>query len=168
MPSIPPPGLDPFAAPGLVPDPVAEPEVYEGLLTRRVLAYLIDLIILTILGAILWLVTGAAALLTFGLLFPLQAALLALLPFAYHILLIASEGAATVGMRLLGLRVYSILDGGRPNLAQVAVNVVTFYGSLALTGSLVLLVALFNSRGRTLHDYLGGTIVLRQRRDARY
>jgi uncharacterized RDD family membrane protein YckC len=167
MPPIPPPGLDPFG-PQAIPEPLTTPEAYDGLVTRRILAYLIDLLILAMLALLVWLILGAAGLLTFGLLLPLQPLALALLPFAYHILLIAGEGSATLGMRLMGLRVYSIVDGGRPHLLQAALNVFIFYGSLALTGSLILLVALFNSRGRTLHDYLAGTIVLRQRRDAAY
>lgn len=167
MPPIPPLGLDPLG-PQALPDPLTQPEAYEGLLTRRILAYGVDLLVLAALAVVVWLVLGVAGVLTFGLLFPVQALALAILPFAYHTLLIAGEGSATLGMRLMGLRVHSILDGGRPHLAQAAINVLVFYGSLALTGSLILLVALFNTRGRTLHDYLAGTIVLRQRRDAAY
>ncbi len=167
MPPIPPFGPDSLQ-PQVVPDPLTQPEEYEGLLIRRIVAYAVDLLVLAVVGTVVWLVLGIAGVLTFGLLLPLQAVALAVLPFAYPPLFIASEGSAPLGMRLTGVRVLSILDGGRPTLAQAVVNVVTFYASLALTGSLVLLVALFNSRSRTLHDYLAGTIVLRRRRDTAY
>jgi uncharacterized RDD family membrane protein YckC len=38
---------------------------------------------------------------------------------------------------------------------------VAFYVSVGVTGWLILLVALFNGRGRTLHDYLCGTVTIR-------
>lgn len=167
MPPIPPFGYD-SRNPPTVPDPAAVPEAYEGLLTRRILAYFVDLMILAMIGAVVWLITGVATLLTFGLLAPVQALVLTLVPFAYHALLISGPASATLGMRLMGLRVHSILDGNRPTFLQAAINVVVFYGSVAVTGSLILLLALFNAHGRTLHDYLAGTIVLRQRREAPY
>ena len=43
---------------------------------------------------------------------------------------------------------------------QAALVTIVFYVSVALTGWLVLVVALFNNQRRTLHDYLCGTIVI--------
>ncbi len=148
--------------PRAAPDPFEAPHLYEGILTRRLLGYGIDVLILAALAVVVWLVTGALAILTLGLLAPLQALALALLPFAYHILLIGGRASATIGMRVMGVEVRRTVDGGRPDLIQAAINVVVFYGSIALTGALILLLALFNPRRRTLHDYLAGTVVLRR------
>jgi uncharacterized RDD family membrane protein YckC len=106
-------------------------------------------------------------LLTLGLLMPLHVLAVALVPFAYHTLLIGGERSATIGMRAMGLKVMSIAPDspesqshGRPTLFQAMIQTVCFYGSLLATGSLILAVALFNPRRRTVHDFLAGTVVV--------
>ena len=59
------------------------------------------------------------------------------------------------------------MDGGRPSYPLAAVQTIVFYTTVGLTSWLVLLVALFNARGRTLHDYLCGTLALNLARRAR-
>jgi len=146
-------------------DPWRQPIYYLGVTPRRIYAYCLDLVVV----AVLWLMALVAALilgtLSLGVLWPLLAALLGLVPLLYHTLTIASRRSATFGMRIAGLRVMSVLPGagasaGRPSLWQALVQTAAFYVSLALTGSLILLVALFNPRRRTLHDYLAGTVVV--------
>jgi len=79
---------------------------------------------------------------------------------AYHVLLIAGPINATLGMRLFGIRVHSVL-GGPPSLVQAALHAVCFYGSLGLGGGILLIFPFFNTRRRALHDVLAGTVVLR-------
>lgn len=146
-------------------DSWAHPEYYQGVTLRRVLAYLVDVLIVAVLAVIMWIATGMLTVLSFGLLLPLQALAVALVPLAYHVLLIAGPGSATFGMRLFGLQVLSIAPdfdagGGRPSLFQAIIQVVAFYGSVAATGMLILVVSLFNARRRTLHDWLAGTVVV--------
>ncbi|MCR6632213.1 MAG: RDD family protein [Magnetospirillum sp.] len=146
-------------------DAWAHPEYFAGVTLKRVIAYAIDVVVVGLLAIALWFVASFLVVLSLGLLLPLKALALALLPLAYHILLLASPRAATVGMRLMGLRVMSLAPGaeawgGRPTLFQAMIQIVAFYGSVALTGSLILLVALFNPRRRTLHDWLAGTVVV--------
>lgn len=147
-------------------DAWAHPEYYRGVTLRRVLAYVVDGLFVLALSAAGWVASGFLTLLTFGLLWPLQALVVALVPLAYHSLLIAAPGSATLGMRLFDLRVMSIAAdaaarGGRPSIFQAIIQVVAFYGSVAATGSLVLAVALFNPRRRTLHDWVAGTVVVK-------
>lgn len=147
-------------------DPWAHPELYDGVTLRRVFAYGLDVAILAALAVGLWIVGTFLTVLSFGLLFPVKVLALALLPLVYHIGLLASSGAATLGMRLMGLRLVSTAQDsaqwdGRPTLVQAAIQVICFYGSVALTGALILLVVLFNARRRTLHDWLAGTVVIR-------
>jgi len=118
------------------------------------LLWLIAMVVAVILGA-----------LSFGLLWPVLVVGLGLVPLLYHTVTIAGPRAATFGMRIAGLRVMSVLPGaeaddGAPSWWQALVQTATFYLSLASTGSLILLVALFNPRRRTLHDYLAGTVVV--------
>jgi uncharacterized RDD family membrane protein YckC len=150
-------------------DPWRHPFYYRGITIRRIFAYLLDVAIVTITAGLVWIATGIFSLLTLGLLWPLQALFVALVPLLYHSLLIAGPDSATLGMRAAGIRVMSIApgaeaDGGRPTLFQAMIQTVAFYGSMAVTGSLILLLALFNPRRRALHDFLAGTVVVNDRR----
>lgn len=115
---------------------------------------------MAVLGVAAWIVLGIAGILSFGLLAPLIPPALALIPIAYHGLLAGGPRSATLGMRLLDLEVRSF-DGSRPTLWQAALMAVLFYATIGLTGSLILLVVLFNGRRRALHDFLSGTVVVR-------
>lgn len=148
-------GADPF-------DPALCPELFDGVTPRRVAAYLIDL---PIIGVLLLAATSAfwvLGILSFGVLSPLLVAILPFIPLAYHTLLIGGPGCATLGMRLFGIETRR-MDGGHPGYLQAGLLTVVFYVSVGATGWLVLLVALFNGRGRTFHDYLCGTVTIRPR-----
>jgi len=142
------------------PEPFASPEYYEGVLWRRVVAYGIDLFIIGIILVLLWIFLAALTIASFGLLSPLWA-LFGLTPLAYHSLLLGGAKSATLGMRLCGIELRS-WTGERPLYLQALVQTVVFYVSTAATCSLILLVALFNRRRRTVHDFLAGTLVIRR------
>lgn len=141
------------------PDPVEYPEYYEGISIKRILAYVIDFLICSGLFLAGWFVAGIIGMITFGLLLvPLMGAL-ALIPILYHTLLIASSKSATIGMRFCGIRVYR-LDGGRPEMMQAFIQAAVFFFTGPPTSFLILIVCLFNTRRRCLHDILAGTLVL--------
>jgi uncharacterized RDD family membrane protein YckC len=54
--------------------------------------------------------------------------------------------------------------GRRPDYVQAFLMTALFYATVLPTGFLVLAVALFNDRQRTLHDYLVGTLGVRRGR----
>ncbi|MBC7953021.1 MAG: RDD family protein [Rhodospirillaceae bacterium] len=146
-------------------DARAHPEYYEGITVKRIIAYALDMIAVMAIAVAVWFAGFILGVLSFGLLFPLQALAVALVPLAYHTLLIAGSRSSTLGMRAMGIKVMSIAQdseawGGRPTLLQAMIQTVAFYGSMAVTGSLILLVTLFNPRRRTLHDWLAGTVVV--------
>jgi uncharacterized RDD family membrane protein YckC len=143
-----------------LPDPDAFPEVYEGVLPRRVLAYLVDLVCIGVIAAGVAIVFFVLWLLSLGLLGPILWLLFCLIPLAYHTLQLAGPRSATVGMRLFDIELRSV-TGERPGFLQALAQTALFYISLGATGSLILLVALFNRRRRTLHDWLSGTVVVR-------
>jgi uncharacterized RDD family membrane protein YckC len=143
-----------------VPDPASFPEVFEGVLWRRVFAYMVDLLLIAVVAVGAWVVFAALWLLSFGLLGPLLWFLFGLLPLAYHTLLLAGRHSATPGMRCFDLELRSV-TGERPNLLQAFIQTALFYATVGMTGSLILLVALFNRRRRTLHDFLAGTVMVR-------
>ncbi|WP_162912888.1 RDD family protein [Rhodospirillaceae bacterium SYSU D60014] len=140
---------------------MANPEFYSGVLWRRVFAYAVDLVLLGVLWVVAFLLMSIAGLLSLGLLFPLIPVGLTLLPIAYHTLLIGGPRSATVGMQLFDLEVRS-WTGTLPSYWQALIMTLLFYTTMSLTGFLILLVALFNQRGRTLHDYLSATVVIRR------
>jgi uncharacterized RDD family membrane protein YckC len=130
-----------------------------GTIFRRIVAFVVDGIILVLLAAILHAVLVVFAVVTFGLAVPL----FGLLPFLglfYNWLTVASPLSATPGQALLGLVVRRDEDLGPPGALAALVWVLVFYLSLALSG-LPLLLALFTRRRRTAHDIAAGLVVVR-------
>ncbi len=134
--------------------------LYDGLLSRRIFAYLIDIFL------IFWLVIAAKigvaifSILSFFLLTPLLVTLLALIPLAYHTFTISGSRAATPGMRLMGLIVRDYATGQRPTMLQALITTILFYTTTAGTGGIILFWPLFHTQRRTIHDILANTIVL--------
>lgn len=133
---------------------------FDGVISRRLVAYLLDLLLISVLVLLVASSFLMIGLLSFGLLNPLLSIIILLVPWAYHTLTIGGPSAATPGMRLFGIEVRR-LDGERPGYLLAALLTAIFYVSVAVTSWLVLLVTLFNARGRTLHDFLCGTVVVR-------
>jgi len=144
-----------------MPDPMALPEAYEGVLWRRTLAYLVDLCVIGVLAAFVWVVFAMLWLLSFGLLGPILWFLFGLIPLAYHTLLLSGPRSATVGMRLFDVELRSV-TGERPGFLQALIQTALFYITVGVTCSLILLLALFNRHKRTLHDMLAGTVMVRR------
>lgn len=132
---------------------------YEGIRLKRVLAYLIDVLIVLVLAGLWWLIGLAVSFLTLFVFWPLVVAGAALLPLAYHTCYIGGERHATLGMRALGIRV-AAWNGHDPSYLQAFIQTVLFYLSVSGPQILVLLVSFFNDRGRCLHDILCGTVVV--------
>lgn len=146
-------------------DPWGHPNYYLGITGRRIYAYLIDLVVVALLLGMMWMLAIILGALTLGLLWPVLLAAIAAAPIAYHTLTIAGARSATLGMRAAGIRVMSVgrnafETNGRPSLLQAAIQTVCFYGSVAVTCWLILLVALFNPRRRAVHDMLASTVVV--------
>ncbi len=143
---------------GEPPRPLDEPELFDGVLLRRVVGYGIDVLLLTIIFSVL----GLIVFLSFGLLAPINLAIAPFVPIAYHTFFIGRDGA-TPGMKFMDLEART-WTGGRPDYLQALIMTVLFYASIAITWFLVLLVPLFNDRRRTLHDLMSGMVVVRRSR----
>lgn len=144
------------------PGPGAEltaPVFFEGVRHKRVLAFLIDFCLLLALSAVWWVFGWIFSLLTLFLAWPLVALGAVLLPLAYHSYFIGAAGNATPGMRVMGVRVLA-WNGNEVSFPQAILQTLVFYATVPLTHGLVLLVSLFNERGRCLHDLLCGTVVV--------
>lgn len=148
-----------------VPDPIVRPDLFDGVLWRRAFAYLIDLFCIGIIAGVLWLVFAILTVVSFGLLAPVLWFLFGLIPLAYHTLLVSGRHCATFGMRTFDIQVRS-WNGERPLFLQALAHSAVFYLTVPPTCGLVLLLALFNWRKRTLHDFLAGLLLVRRPRVA--
>ena len=151
-------GLSTLGWHGEGPDPASHPGLFEAVRRRRIFAYLIDLLVLVVIGVFVWLVLGFITVISFGLLSPINLGM-ALVPIAYHSLYVGLRGR-TPGMKAMDLEVRTI-EGGKPDLLQGLVMTLIFFVTIVPTAWLVLLVSLFNERRRTLHDWLSGVLVVR-------
>jgi uncharacterized RDD family membrane protein YckC len=143
-------------------DPAANPELFEGVLPRRFVAWVIDVVILAIPLIVAWVFIFAFGILTLGFgwalfhLLPLVSLLWALF---YYGCTLGGPASATIGMRAMDLELRTWY--GAPSYFVLgAVRAVVYWISVSVLTPLVLLVGFFNSRGRLLHDILVGTIVI--------
>jgi uncharacterized RDD family membrane protein YckC len=142
-------------------NPIDEYLLTEGVLIRRVFAWLIDVLLIGLICVALWVALMLFGLVTLGLGLPLLG-ILPFVPFCYHMLFLAGPASATPGQSALGLVVRRNDDLGHPTPVQALVSTLLFYATLATSG-LLLLIALFTVRRRTLHDLISGLVVVRTR-----
>ena len=143
-------------------DPDFQPELFRGVLTRRVFAFLIDLVVLSvpvILGYIFLIVFGIVTLglgfLLWGLAWPATI----IWAIVYYGSSLGGPHSATVGMRMMDLELRTWY--GAPGYFVLgATHAVLFWVSISFLTPLVLLVGLFNGRRRLLHDIVLGTVVI--------
>lgn len=142
-------------------DTLADPALVEGVPSRRIGAYLIDACIVVGLNIALHTLLVILGLLTFGLAWLLLGPVTFLtVALAYDTFTIGGGRGATAGMRLFGLEARGV-HGERPDYWQAFLMTALFYATVPITSFLILLVALFSERNRTLHDILSGITVIR-------
>jgi len=143
-------------------DPAREPELFEGVLARRVVAFLIDLIIITVPLIFLAIFIFMFGLVTLGLgwfLFFLMSPIAVIWALVYYGMTFGSPASATIGMRVVDIEMRTWY--GTPCYFVLgAVHAITFWLTVSFLTPFVLLVCLFNGRRRLLHDMLVGTTVI--------
>jgi uncharacterized RDD family membrane protein YckC len=133
---------------------------YDGVRTRRVFAFLLDYLIIGLLCIPFAVLVAVLGVITLGLGWALYGVLGPLVALIYVWNTLGSDRQATVGMRMMGIRL-DRLDG-RPVEGMLAVvHTVLFWAGNVLLTPLVLIAPLFIDRKRTLHDLLLGTVVTR-------
>ncbi|MBC7799099.1 MAG: RDD family protein [Gemmatimonadaceae bacterium] len=131
----------------------------DGVLMRRVWAWLIDALLIAVIVGVLFVVLLGFGLLTLGLGLPLLG-LLPIVPITYHILFMAWGSGATPGQSAMDLVVRRDDDMGRPTLLQAVVFTVGLWLTLG-AGVIWLAAALFTTGKRALHDLASGLVVVR-------
>jgi len=143
-------------------DPVLQPELFRGVLTRRVFAFLIDLVVLAVPVILGYLFIAVFGVITLGLgwmLFWLAWPATVIWAVVYYGASLGGPYSATLGMRVMDLELRTWY--GAPGYFVLgAMHAVLFWISISFLTPLILLVGLFNGRRRLLHDIVLGTVII--------
>ena len=143
-------------------DPDLEPELFRGVLTRRVFAFLIDLVVLSVPVILGYIFIAVFGLLTLGLgwvLFWLAWPASVIWAIVYYGASLGGAHSATLGMRVMDLELRTFY--GAPGYFVLgAMHAVLFWVSVSFLSPLVVLVGLFNGRRRLLHDIVLGPVII--------
>lgn len=150
-----------------LPDPTTAPELFEGVLTRRIMAYLVDFAVILFILLAFSIVGAVMGLFTFGIGW---IALVPLLPasiVAYYALTLGSHRRATLGMRMMDL-VLTPTRGQPLDGPMAFVHTLVFYVTFWISWPVSLLFALFTPRRQMIHDLVVGTLMVRRSPMARH
>ena len=143
-------------------DPAANPELFEGVLPRRVVAFVINFLVIAVPVALAYVFAIVFTIITLGLgaaLFWLLSPATVIWALVYFGLTLGGPHSATIGMRVMDLEMRTWY-GAPAYFVLGAVHAVVFWLSVSMLTPFILLVCFFNERGRLLHDILLGTVVI--------
>lgn len=139
-----------------LPDPERQPHFYEGVPVRRLLAWLIDTVIIVALSLVVVLLSGGIAMFFWPL-------VLLAISFAYRVITLANA-SATPGMRFCGIELRAG-DGTRFGMSLAFAHTAGYTISLAIPviqGLSVILMAI-GPRNQGLSDMVLGTVALNRK-----
>ena len=128
-----------------------------GVRTRRILAVCIDFLLVSVLVAVLWIIS---IVLTFGLALFFLPPLYPFVAFFYNGLTVSGPRMATPGMRAMDLEMRMQDTGARVPFINAAVQAVLFYVSWFFPP--ILAVSLVDGEKRCLHDIIAGVVIVRR------
>lgn len=143
-------------------DPATQPELFEGVLSRRVVAFVIDFFAIAVPVVLAAMFIFAFGIVTLGLgwtlywLLPPASVIWAIVYFGVTL---GGERSATIGMRAMDLEMRTWY-GAPAYFVLGAVHAIGFWFSVSFFTPFILLVAFFNERRRLLHDIVLGTVVI--------
>ncbi len=140
-------------------DPHAQPDLFDGILSKRIVAFLVDAVIIVALmipAALIVLILGVITLGLAWFLFPVLFAIVAL---GYVALTLGGPASATLGMRLTGVQMRT-WSGQKMFPLLAGMHALIFWFSVGLLTPLILLVGLFTERKQMLHDLILGVMAL--------
>ena len=143
-------------------DPAANPELFEGILGRRVMAFVIDVIIIVAPVVLAWICIFIFGLITLGLgwtLFWIFSPASVIWVLFYYGLTLGSPASATIGMRAMDIEMRTWY-GAPAYFVLGAVHAIVFWVTVSFLSPFILLVGFFNSRRRLLHDMLVGVVMI--------
>ena len=144
-----------------LPDPVTAPELFEGVLTRRVLAFVIDLFIMGVMILVFALIGLIAGFLTFGLAWVALVFVVPATILLYYGATLGSPKRATVGMQMMDI-VLTPTRGQPLDGWMAIIHAAVFWLTTWISWPLSLLFALFTPRRQMIHDLITGTLMVRR------
>lgn len=144
-----------------LPDPETAPDLFEGLLTRRVIAYLIDVALIGVIALALALVGIVMGFLTFGLAWLSMPLVLPVSVIGYYVLTLGLSHRTTIGMWLTGIALVPARPGAIDGW-KILIHPVLFWISIWICWPVSLAVVLFTPRRQMLHDLVLGTLMVRR------
>jgi uncharacterized RDD family membrane protein YckC len=139
-------------------DAVKDPQLFQAVIRKRSVAFIIDAIIIAVLWAIAIAVVAVLGVVTLGLAWLLFGLVFPAVGLGYNALTIGGPNSATIGQRMMGLEV-RMWFGGKVTPLIAAFHALLFWFSLVVFCP-ILLWAFFDPRKRTLHDILAGVVVV--------
>lgn len=143
-----------------LPDPSTAPELFEGVLTRRVMAYFVDLVLISCLIVVLLLATFIAGVLTLGLAWLTLPVVAPIAVFLYYAATLGSSRRATIGMQMTDI-VLTPTQGPPLDGWKVLIHPFVFWISIWIFWPL-LFVGLVTQRRQLVHDLITGTLMVRR------
>jgi uncharacterized RDD family membrane protein YckC len=153
------PGMYPGASDRFVYDPDREPELFDAILSKRIVAFVIDAVLIFLLMIPAALLVGILGFITLGLGWLLFPPLFAVVALGYEALTLGGRNSATLGMQITGVEMRT-WSGQRMFPLLAILHALLFWVSVAVLTPLVLLVPLFTHRKQLLHDLLLGVLGL--------
>jgi uncharacterized RDD family membrane protein YckC len=139
-------------------NPVSQPQLFDGVIGKRLLAFLVDAIIILLLWVLAAVVIGVLGIITLGLAWLLYGAIFPIVGLGYNAVTIGGSNSATIGQRMMGLEV-RMWFGGKVSPLVAAFHALLFWFSFVIFCP-ILLWALFDQRKRCLHDILAGVVLI--------
>ena len=140
-------------------DPLAQPRLFEAVLSKRLVGFFIDAVIIVTLMIPAVIVVVVLGFLTFGLGFFLLPPLFAMVALGYVALTLGGRGSATIGMRIAGVEART-RTGQKMFPLLAIIHALLFWFSVGILTPVVLIVGLFTERKQLLHDLLLGVVVI--------
>jgi uncharacterized RDD family membrane protein YckC len=151
-----PPRSDTDFSEGPVYDPVRQAALFDGIIGKRVVAFIIDAMIIGVLWAIAVLAVLILGVLTLGLAWLLFGLIFPAVGLGYNAVTVGGPNSATIGQRMMGLE-WRTWHGGKVTPLIAAFHALLFWFSFVIFCP-ILLWALFDPQKRCLHDIFAGMV----------
>ena len=143
-----------------IPDPERDPQFYEGVPMRRLVAFVIDFVVILILWVVMVFLGFLFTVLTMGLGGPIAVLMATLTGVVYRWLMLAQR-SATLGMILTGVEVRDgngdKVSPGLGLLHTLGYTVTLYFFPLMIIGWILMATS---PHKRLLHDLICGTVVI--------
>ena len=144
-----------------LPDPATAPELFDGVLTRRAVAFIIDMVIVGLVATLIAIVGLVLGFLTLGLGWLALPFIIPLAILGYYVVTLGSPMRATVGMQLMDL-VLTPTRGPPLDGWKILIHPLVFWVTVWIAWPISLVVALLTPRREMVQDLIAGTLMLRR------